>query len=455
MQTTVCILAAGQGKRMYSNLPKVLHPLGGKPLLAHVMDAARCVSSKAPVVIYGHGGEQVREAFAARGVEWVAQTERLGTGHAVLQALPKLPPQDLVVILYGDVPLLGGDTLAALVRSAARTGFALLTVEMDDPSGYGRIVRGASGNIVRIVEHKDAHSSELDIAEINTGIMAIRAEFLHAWLPRLSNNNAQGEYYLTDCVEMAVTDGVEVTGVHAHSATEVTGVNNRVQLAELERAHQRAVAVSLLEAGVTLHDPARLDVRGELECGRDCVIDVNCIFIGRVTLGENVRIGANCVISDTEIGDNSEILPNCVIEAAKIGAATRLGPFARLRPEVVLADEVRIGNFVEVKKSTFGRGSKANHLAYVGDAEIGRKVNVGAGTITCNYDGANKHKTVIDDDVFIGSDTQLVAPVKVGRGVTIGAGTTVTDDVDADLLVVSRVRQKTISGWKRPTKNKK
>ena len=455
MSAAIVVLAAGQGKRMHSDLPKVMHRVAGKPMVEHVLDTAAAVSPAQPVLVYGHGGTQLKAGLAHRALTWVEQAEQLGTGHAVAQTLSSLPDQGLVLILYGDVPLLRASSLERLLADAAESGFAVLSVCMRDPSGYGRIVRDVSGHVARIVEHKDAIDAERAIDEINTGIMAIDAACLKRWIPRLGNANAQGEYYLTDCVEMAVGEGIVVRGVLIADADEAMGVNNRRQLAEVERIQQRRVAESLMDAGVTLLDPARLDVRGELTCGRDVIIDVNVVFEGRVVLGDRVRIGANNVISASSIGDDVEILPNCVIDAAVIGPAARIGPFPRVRPETTLARDTHIGNFVEIKKSTIGEGSKVNHLAYVGDAEIGRDVNVGAGTITCNYDGAFKHKTIIEDDVFIGSDTQLVAPVRIGRGVTVGAGTTVTEDVEADKLVISRVRQKSISGWKRPRKPKK
>jgi bifunctional UDP-N-acetylglucosamine pyrophosphorylase/glucosamine-1-phosphate N-acetyltransferase len=455
MSVAIVVLAAGQGKRMHSNLPKVMHRVAGKPMVEHVLDAAAEVASTTPVVVFGHGGERLREGLAHRELLWAEQAEQLGTGHAVAQTLSVLPDTGLVLILYGDVPLLRASSLASLLAAASISGFAVLTVSMSDPRGYGRIVRDAAGNVVRIVEHKDASAAELAITEINTGIMAIDAARLKRWIPKLGNSNAQGEYYLTDCVEMAVAEGVAVKGVLIDDADEAMGVNNRRQLAEVERIHQRRLADALLDAGVTLLDPARIDVRGELICGRDVIIDVNTVFQGRVVLGDNVRVGANNFIADATIGEGVEILPNCVIESATIGAVSRIGPFSRIRPDTHLGRDTHIGNFVEIKKSDIGEGSKVNHLAYVGDAEIGRSVNVGAGTITCNYDGAFKHKTIIEDDVFVGSDTQLVAPVRIGRGVTIGAGTTVTDDVEADKLVISRVRQKTISGWQRPRKPKK
>ena len=455
MSAAIVVLAAGQGKRMHSKLPKVMHRVAGKTMVEHVLDTAAAVSDAQPVLVYGHGGERLREGLSHRALTWVEQAAQLGTGHAVAQTLAALPDDGLVLILYGDVPLLRSASLANLLHAAETSGFAVLTVSMADPTGYGRILRDAVGNVARIVEHKDASSAELAIAEINTGIMAIAAASLKRWIPRLGNSNAQGEYYLTDCVEMAVAEGVSVKGVLCADADEALGVNNRRQLAEVERIYQRRVAGELLDAGVTLLDPARLDVRGELLCGRDVIIDINVVFEGRVVLGDNVRIGPNNVIVNAKLGDDVEILSNCVIDSATIGSSSRIGPFARVRPETTLGRDTHIGNFVEIKKSTIGEGSKVNHLAYVGDAEIGRQVNIGAGTITCNYDGAFKHKTIIEDDVFVGSDTQLVAPVRIGQGVTIGAGTTVTADVAADLLVISRVRQKTISGWQRPRKPKK
>lgn len=454
MSVAVCILAAGKGKRMVSRLPKVLHRIGGKPLLGHVLDAAAAIGAGTPVVVHGHGGEQLLAAYAGRDIHWVEQREQLGTGHAVTQALPLLPREGLVLILYGDVPLLTPATLERLLAAAEPSGFALLTVRLPDPAGYGRIVRDASGETLRIVEHKDATPAELAIDEINTGIMAVRGEFLHRWLPALGNDNAQGEYYLTDCVAAAVAEGIRVAGVAASGATEVAGVNNRAQLAELERAYQARCTLALMESGVTLLDPARVDIRGDVDSGQDTVIDVNVVLAGRVRLGANVMIGPNCTIADSDLADGVEVLANSVIEGASVGAGARIGPFARIRPETELGPEVHVGNFVEVKKSRIAARSKANHLAYVGDSEIGRNVNVGAGTITCNYDGASKHKTIIEDDVFIGSDTQLVAPVRIGQGATIGAGTTVTEDVEAERLVISRVRQKAIAGWKRPRKPK-
>ncbi len=454
MNLTVCILAAGQGKRMHSDRPKVLHEIGGKSLVGHVLDTARALTTREPIVVFGHGGDQLQAAFADAPITWIEQREQLGTGHAVGQALDAIPQDGMTLILYGDVPLLRAETLERLIDAAADGSFGLLTVNLDDPGGYGRIVRDTAGEVCRIVEHKDASEAELAIREINTGIMAINSADLHRWIPALGNSNAQGEYYLTDCVAAAAADGVKIVSVLAGSEAEVTGVNNRQQLAALERRYQRDYADSLMELGVMLRDPDRIDVRGSLQCGRDVEIDVNAVFIGDVTLGDRVHVGPNCVIENAVVGNDVEFLPNCVIESASIGDGSRVGPFARVRPETVLGRSVHVGNFVEVKKSHIHDGSKVNHLSYVGDSEIGRNVNVGAGTITCNYDGAFKHKTVIEDDVFIGSDTQLVAPVTIGRGATVGAGTTVTDDVGADELVISRVKQRAISGWKRPRKDK-
>ena len=456
----VVILAAGQGKRMHSDTPKVLHALAGKPLLAHVIDAVRELSPRRICVVYGHGGEAVRAAFAGGdgpgALTWVLQAPQLGTGHAVMQALPHLEDSVPTLVLYGDVPLIRAATLKRLC-AASGAGMAVLTVELDDPRGYGRIVRegGATpGAITRIVEQKDANAAEQAIREVNTGIMVAPTAKLKSWLARLSNDNVQREYYLTDIVALAVADGVAVSSVQPHAVSETLGVNSRNQLAELERVHQATVAGELMGRGVTLADPARIDVRGQLACGRDVAIDVNCVFEGGVTLGDRVSIGAHCVLRNVRIAAGTRIEPFCHIEDADIGVNCRVGPYARIRPGTVLSEDVHVGNFVEVKASAIGRGSKANHLAYIGDTEVGRNVNVGAGTITCNYDGVNKHRTVIEDDVFIGSDTQLVAPVRVGRGATLGAGTTLTRDAPADQLTVSRAKQVSVPGWKRPTRKK-
>jgi bifunctional UDP-N-acetylglucosamine pyrophosphorylase / glucosamine-1-phosphate N-acetyltransferase len=437
----VVILAAGQGKRMRSDLPKVLQPIAGKPMLAHVVATARELSPVSICVVHGHGGEQVRETLAASGLLWAKQDPQLGTGHAVLQALPALEKvgsgNTATLVLYGDVPLIRAATLQRLIDAAGDDRLALLTARLDDPHGYGRIVR-VGGKVVRIVEEKDADDAERAIREINTGILAAPYAALARWLPQLGNLNAQGEYYLTDIVAMAVAEGMEVVTAHPDANWEADGVNSKAQLARLERIHQRNLAEALMEQGVTLADPDRIDIRGELVCGRDVFIDVNCVFEGHVELQDGARIHANCVIQDAVVGPHSII-----------------GPFARLRPGTVLAEDVHIGNFVEVKNATIAAHSKANHLAYVGDATIGSRVNVGAGTITCNYDGANKHRTVIEDDVFIGSDTQLVAPVTVGKGATLGAGTTLTRDAPPDSLTVSRPKQVSLAGWKRPVKLKK
>jgi len=434
----VVILAAGKGKRMHSDLPKVLHPLAGKALLAHVIDTSRQLGAARICVVYGHGGELVRETLEAPGLTWAKQEPQLGTGHAVLQAMPALAGTTApTLVLYGDVPLTRAATLQRLIDAAGDDALGLLTAHLDHPHGYGRIVR-VDGQVVRIVEEKDADDAERAIHEINTGILVAPTAALARWLPTLGNRNAQGEYYLTDIVALAVAEGMPVVTAHPEGNWETEGVNSKVQLAQLERVYQRNLAERLLEQGVTLADPSRIDVRGELVCGRDVSIDVNCVFEGRVVLGDGVRIKANCVLED-----------------AVVGAGSIVGPFARLRPGTELGREVHIGNFVEVKNSSIADQSKANHLAYVGDATIGSRVNVGAGTITCNYDGANKFRTVIEDDVFIGSDTQLVAPVTVGRGATLGAGTTLTRDAPPDQLTVSRAKQVSIPGWKRPVKKKK
>jgi len=436
----VVILAAGQGKRMRSALPKVLQPLAGRPMLAHVVDTASQLGAARICVVYGHGGEAVRETLAAPDLHWAKQEPQLGTGHAVLQAMPLLDKLGAggaaVLVLYGDVPLIGVATLRRLIGAAGEDKLALLTSQLDNPHGYGRIVR-VGGKVTRIVEEKDADDAERAIREINTGILVAPQAALARWLPQLGNRNAQGEYYLTDIVAMAVAEGMAVATAYPAADWETEGVNDKAQLARLERIHQRNLAAALMEHGVTLADPARIDVRGTLECGRDVFIDVNCVFEGHVVLGDGVRINAHCVIQDATVGPNSIV-----------------GPFARLRPGTVLAEDVHVGNFVEVKNSTVAAHSKANHLAYIGDATVGSRVNVGAGTITCNYDGANKHRTVIEDDVFIGSDTQLVAPVTVGKGATLGAGTTLTKDAPPEQLTVSRPKQVSIAGWKRPVKKK-
>ena len=452
MPLSVVILAAGQGKRMKSDLPKVLQPLAGRPLLGHVLDTAAGLNAAATHVVYGHGGEQVLKAFEGGGVQWVLQAEQHGTGHAVMQATPAIPDDHLVLILYGDVPLVQLDTLARLVAAAGESAVSLLSVMLPDPTGYGRIVRDGAGNVVRIVEHKDANAKERNIHESNTGLMCVPAGRLKAWLAALRNDNAQGEYYLTDIIVSAVRSGCEVHAVVAPTVTEVLGVNDKVQLAELEAAYRKQRATALMLEGVTIVDPARFDARGPVSVGRDVYIDVNVVLEGNVTLGHRVRIGPNVLIRDAEIGDDVEIHANCVIDRATVGARSIVGPFARLRPDAKLHEDVHVGNFVEVKKSELLRGAKANHLTYLGDATVGEKVNVGAGTITCNYDGVNKLRTEIGAGAFIGSGTMLVAPVKIGAGATIGAGSTITKDAPDDKLTLERSKQVTIEGWKRPTK---
>jgi len=454
MNLNVVILAAGQGKRMHSNLPKVLHPIAGKALVRHVLDTARQLKPARVCMVYGHGGDAVRAALPDGDLAWALQMPQLGTGHAVQQALPHLADGGVTLVLYGDVPLIQVDTLQRLL-AAAGDGLAVLTVDLDDPTGYGRIVRNGLGEVVRIVEQKDASAEEKAIREINTGILAVPTARLAQWLGALSNDNAQGEYYLTDVIAAAVADGIPVHTAQPAEEWEVLGVNSKVQLAELERAQQRRVAQALLEAGVRLADPARLDVRGELACGRDVAIDINCVFEGRVELSDAVDVGPNCVLKNVKVGAGTRIAAFSHLEDAVVGPDCAVGPYARLRPGAELGAEVHIGNFVEVKNSTLAAQSKANHLAYIGDARVGQRVNIGAGTITCNYDGAHKHLTVIEDDAFIGSDTQLVAPVTVGRGATLGAGTTLTKDAPPAALTVSRAKQVTLPGWQRPVKQPK
>jgi bifunctional UDP-N-acetylglucosamine pyrophosphorylase/glucosamine-1-phosphate N-acetyltransferase len=446
----IAILAAGEGKRMRSALPKVLHLLGGKPLLAHVLETARRLDPHSTCVVYGE--EEVQRRFAEDSLVWARQNPPRGTGDALRCALAALPGEEITLVLYGADPLARAATLQQVIEQAKRGALSLLTAELDDPSGYGRIVRNGAGEVTGIVEHRDATPAERAIREINTGVMAAPTERLRGWLKRIDASNASGEYYLTDVAALAVRDGATIATTRAASAIEAMGVNSLRELADLERRYQRLQADALLDAGVSLADPARIDLRGTLECGRDVTIDINCIFDGNVTLGDGVRIGAHCLIKDTTIGASTAIAPFSHLEDARIGARCRVGPFARIRPGTALADEVHIGNFVEVKASTFGGGSKANHLSYVGDAVVGRDVNLGAGTITCNYDGAAKHRTVIEDDVQVGSDTQLIAPVTIGRGATIGAGTTVWKDVPPEALVVNEKTQVARSGWKRPKK---
>jgi bifunctional UDP-N-acetylglucosamine pyrophosphorylase / glucosamine-1-phosphate N-acetyltransferase len=452
---SIVILAAGQGKRMKSALPKVLQPLAGRPLLKHVIDTAKLLEPAAIQVVYGHGGDQVREVLKDEPVSWVLQAERLGTGHAVMQAMPAVPNDHMVLVLYGDVPLISRATLAELLARAGSQQTGLLTVELDDPTGYGRIVRGKRGRVQRIVEQKDASKKELKIRECNTGVIAAPARLLKKWLKSVRNDNSQGEYYLTDVIGMAASEKVEVSPLVTANVVEVLGVNDKVQLADLESAFRRQVTRELMVAGVTIVDPARLDVRGTVIHGADVFIDVNVVLEGNVKLGDRVRIHPNCVIRNSEIGNDTEVFPNVVIDSTVIGASCNIGPFARFRPTSTLSNGVHIGNFVEVKNSTLGESSKANHLSYVGDAEVGSRVNIGAGTIIANYDGANKHRTNIADDVHTGSNSVLVAPIDVGAGATIAAGSTVARVVPAGKLTVARARQTTIENWQRPTKQGK
>ncbi len=452
---SVIILAAGEGKRMKSALPKVLQPLAGRPLLAHVIDTARLLGPAAIHVVYGHGGERVREALAGEAVAWTLQAQQLGTGHAVLQAIPQVPADHMALILYGDVPLLGARTLGQLVALAGPGQVALLTMTVDDPTGYGRIVRDGAGRVQRIVEQKDASAEQRLIRECNTGVLAAPAKLLKRWLEGLKADNSQREYYLTDIIAMAVKDGVAVNPLGCADAIEALGVNDKVQLATLESVCRQRAARELMLAGVTVADPARIDVRGRVTHGKDVSIDVNVVFEGTVKLGNRVRIGPGCVIRDAEIGDDTQVLAHCVIEGAVIGPNCNIGPFSRFRPTSHLSGGVHIGNFVEVKNSTLAAESKANHLSYVGDAQVGARVNIGAGTIIANYDGANKHRTVIEDDVHTGSNSVLVAPITVEAGATVAAGSTVANQVPGGKLTIARARQTTIETWKRPTKQKK
>ena len=454
LHLNIIILAAGQGTRMKSSLPKVLHPLAGKALVQHVINVSKKLNPEIINVVYGHGGEQVQQQINDPEINWVLQAEQLGTGHAVEQVKDQLKDNQLILILYGDVPLIKIETLTKLLEQA-KDGFSLLTVSLDNPQGYGRIVRNAKGLVENITEEKDASNEIKKIREVNTGILAVKADLLKNWLSKLDNNNAQEEFYLTDVIAMAVKDGYTVETTQPDNEHEVMGVNNRLQLAELERHYQQEQANSLMAGGVTLADPKRIDIRGELKHGQDISIDINAVFEGNVSIGNNVSIGANCVIKDTKIADDVVILPMSILDNASVGKGSKVGPFARLRPGAVLGDNTHIGNFVEIKKSYVGVGSKVNHLTYVGDSLIGKNVNIGAGTITCNYDGANKHQTTIEDNVFVGSATQLVAPVKIGKNATIGAGSTITIDVAENELAITRVKQKSIQGWKRPVKDKK
>lgn len=450
---SVVILAAGKGTRMYSDLPKVLHPVAGKPMVKHVIDTVKHLNARQINLIYGHGADLLKERLADEPVNWVFQAEQLGTGHAMQQAAPFFADDENIMMLYGDTPLIQQSTLERLIAQKPENGIALLTVKLENPTGYGRIIR-ENGSVVAIVEQKDASAEQLKIQEINTGVMVASGASFKKWLGNLNNNNAQGEYYITDVIAMANEDGFQVQAVQADEFMEVEGVNNRLQLAALERFYQKKQAEKLLLAGVTLIDPSRFDVRGTVEHGKDVSIDVNVILEGNVKLGNNVKIGAGCVLKNVTVGDNVEIKPYSVLEDAVIGEKSAIGPFSRLRPGTQLAEGAHVGNFVEIKNAQVGKGSKVNHLTYVGDAEVGSNVNIGAGVITCNYDGANKFKTIIGDDVFVGSDSQLVAPVEIANGATIGAGSTITKNVAEGELVITRVAQKHIQGWQRPTKKK-
>ncbi|MDX7862360.1 bifunctional UDP-N-acetylglucosamine diphosphorylase/glucosamine-1-phosphate N-acetyltransferase GlmU [Aeromonas caviae] len=453
MSLNVVILAAGKGTRMRSVLPKVLHPVANKPMVSHVIDAARQIGAEQLHLVYGHGAELLKERIVAEDVNWVLQAQQLGTGHAVAQAIPFWNDEDDVLVLYGDTPLIQPETLQRLLAAKASDGMALLTVVLDNPTGYGRIVRD-NGQVVGIVEQKDANAEQLAIREVNTGVLVANGGQLRSWLSRLDNKNAQGEFYLTDVIAMAHGDNCPIAAVHPDSAMEVEGANNRVQLAQLERSYQQMQAEKLMIAGATLIDPARFDLRGTLEIGEEVVIDVNVIIEGKVVLGNHVRIGAGSVLKDCVIGDHTEVKPYSVIEGAQIADQCSVGPFTRLRPGAVLEQDAHVGNFVEMKKARLGVGSKCGHLTYLGDADVGAKVNIGAGTITCNYDGVNKFQTIIEDDVFVGSDTQLVAPVRIGKGATLGAGSTITKDVAENELVITRVPQRHIPNWPRPVKKK-
>ncbi len=456
MNITTVILAAGKGTRMRSDIPKVMHKIAGKSLVEHVYDMSLQLGNGNIKIVYGHGGELVKQSLNHLDANWIEQKEQKGTGHAVQQVVDQIPDKDAVLILYGDVPLLKLDTVKKLLSNVSDQSMGLLTMNLTDPKGYGRIVRNEANHVQKIVEEKDASEQEKIINEVNTGIMAVKGDKLKSWLSRLQNNNAQGEFYLTDIIEMAVGEQIVVITNQPQTEDEVMGVNNRVQLSYLERVYQQEQALNLMEQGVTLSDPNRFDLRGQLEeLGQDIEIDINVILEGTNRIGSYVKIGANTHIKNSKIGDNVIILDNCVIEDAVIGSGSRIGPFARLRPDTVLADHVHIGNFVEIKKTTVAEGSKINHLSYIGDTTVGSKVNIGAGTITCNYDGANKFQTIIEDGAFIGSDTQLVAPVTVGKNATIGAGSTITKDCHADQLTLSRVKQFAISGWQRPIKKGK
>ncbi len=456
MKIKTIILAAGKGTRMRSNIPKILHRIANRPLLQHVYDMSSQLENNSIKIVYGHGAELVRETLKDLDADWIEQEQQLGTGHAVQQVSDQLRDADTVLILYGDVPLLKLATVKSLISNVNQESIALLTVNLENPTGYGRIVRNAAGKVTKIVEDKDATQSEKLVNEVNTGIMAVQGDKLKKWLGKLSNNNAQGEYYLTDIIEMAVADQVTIITNQPETVDEVLGVNDRIQLSHLERVYQQEQANLLMAQGVTLKDPMRFDLRGSVESlGQDIEIDINVILEGKNSIGSNVKIGANTQIKNSIIGDYVEILANCIIEDAVVGQGSRIGPYARLRPDSVLANDVHIGNFVEIKKSTVAAGSKINHLSYIGDATVGSKVNIGAGTITCNYDGVNKFRTTIEDGAFIGSNSQLVAPVTIGKNATIGAGSTITKDSPENQLTLGRAKQISLSGWQRPVKQEK
>jgi len=452
MPLSIVVLAAGQGTRMKSDFPKVLQPLAGKPLLGHVLERCEELGAGQVYVVYGHGGEKVQQAFADRAVHWVLQSEQLGTGHAVQQAAPLLGEDEQVLLLCGDVPLIGTATLKTLLRGLDRGPLAVLTVELEDATGYGRVLRNPEGDVTAIVEHRDANAEQRGIREVNSGLMAARSGDLKRWLAGLGKDNSQGEYYLTDIIGMAVAEGHRVTAVGCPDPQQVRGINDKVQLAEAEAVYRGWQAERLMLAGVTLADPARIDIRGSLNCGRDVFIDVNAVFEGKVSLGDRVSIGPNAYLKDVELGSDCQVLPNVVMEQVKAGQGCAIGPFARLRPDTHLADRAKVGNFVEIKKSLIGPGSKVNHLTYVGDTTVGQTVNIGAGTITCNYDGANKFQTVIGDGAFIGSGVMLVAPVTIGARSVIGAGSVISKNAPEDKLTLARARQVVVPGWKRPQK---